>query len=126
MSTVKIINAIGQQVDIETEPGAEGEIQVFSPRRVTTPALANVAVNDVSAVTLRDANANRKGLIILNDSAQDLFLAYGAGASSTNLTYILEPGDTFVMSADDFTKELITGRWRAADATGFARVTELT
>lgn len=92
--------------------------------RATTPVLANVAA-DAASTTIRAANPNRLGLVVVNDSASaTLYLALdGSTASTSNYSYLLLPGDTYEMARPVVTTT-VTGIWSAA--VGTARVTELT
>lgn len=93
-----------------TDPGATGA------------ALANVAAS-VASVVLAAANAGRRGLVVVNDSATaTLYVALdGSTASATNFSYVLLPGDTYEMARPVVTGA-VTGVWDAA--VGTARVTE--
>jgi len=60
--------------------------------------LANPSISTVSrvtasatAVTLAAANSIRVGLIIYNDSTEDLYVKFGSSASSTDFTYFVSP-----------------------------------
>lgn len=87
----------------------------------TTATLSNVADAATSA-TLKASNAARLALIIVNDSTVDLYVKYGATASATSFTYKLGPGETL---REDLYTGIVDGIW-ASDASGSARVTELT
>lgn len=83
------------------------------------------SVNDTaSSTTLLAANVNRRLAVIVNDSTSVLYVLYGSGtASATNFSYRLEQNDTLVI--DDGWFGQINGIW-SADASGAARITELT
>lgn len=88
-----------------------------------TATLTNV--NDTtSSTTLAANNANRLGLIVENDSSEDLYLKYGSGASSTSRTVKIIAGGYWEMPQPVYTG-VVAGAW-AADSSGAARVTELT
>lgn len=84
--------------------------------------VANVAAATASTVIVA-SNANRRGLLVFNDSTANLYLKYGTGASATSFTVPLGPGGFFEMPEPTFTGA-IEGAWSAAN--GAARVTELT
>lgn len=93
------------------------------PGACSTATLSNV--NDsASNVTLLISNASRLGVMIVNDSTQTLYAKYGATASLTSFTVAIEPGGYWEMPSPIYTGQ-IDGIW-SADASGAARITELT
>ena len=93
---------------------------------MATAATATLsAVNDTATSTsLLAQNTSRKGVILVNDSTTILYLKYGATASTTSYTVKLNPGDQWEMPTPIYTGA-IDGIW-SADASGAARITELT
>lgn len=92
-------------------------------QKASTATLSNV--NDSgSNQDLLAANANRLGVMIVNDSDQDLYLKYGNAATATSYTAVLPAGSYWEMPKPIYTGD-IDGIW-AADGTGAARITELT
>jgi len=93
---------------------------------VSTPARANVAAS-ASSVTLRAANALRKGLIISNQGTATLYvdLTGGTATTTTANSFPLPPGQTYIMDPTTFTNGLVTGIWAATGGNG-ANVTEFT
>lgn len=89
--------------------------------RSTTGTQTSVA-SSASNVTLLASNANRLGVVIYNDSTQNLFVKLGATASSSSFAYFAAPGG-HVEIPYGYTGQ-IDGIW--ASANGNARVTELT
>jgi len=88
-------------------------------------AAATTSVNDAAvSTTLLASNANRRGVIIHNNSTSILYVKYGATASATSYTYKV-PADTTLEMADPAYQGVIDGIW-SADSTGFATITELT
>lgn len=91
----------------------------------TTATQSNVASSGTS-VTLAAANANRKTILIANDSTAVLYISLAGGAASTtNYSLALGPVASSiapVATINNYTGA-ITGIW--ASANGFARVTEL-
>ncbi len=84
----------------------------------TTTSVASSATN----VTLLASNANRLGATIFNDSTQNLFVKFGATASSSSFAVKMTPG-TYYEVPFSYTG-IIDGIW--ASANGNARITELT
>lgn len=99
-----------------------GDVDVTSlpNTKASTAALSNVA-GSASSVTLKAANADRRALIIVNESSATLYIKFGATASATDYTYQLQAGDTH---REELYTGIVDGIW--ASATGAARVTELT
>lgn len=100
-----------------------------APNVTTTPAAAGTAtlanVNDsASNATLAAANASRIGLLVFNDSTSDLYLKYGATATASSFTVKIPAAGYWEMPTPVY-KGIVDGIW-SADASGAARVTELT
>ena len=93
---------------------------------IDQPSLATVTAIPVSvvSVTLQAANPLRRGLLVNNDSTQTLYVKIGAGASLTDFSLSLCPGQTYEAPFPVGTTE-VSGIWVAAGP-GNARVTELT
>lgn len=90
----------------------------------TTATLSNV--NDTaSSTTLSAANGGRKGWTCFNDSTEALYVKFGATASSTSFTVKIAAGGYYEMPGDVVYRGIIDGIWNA-DASGAARITELT
>lgn len=109
---VRIVDGDGNEV---------GSI-VADLQRSSTATLSNVSDSD-SNQTLLTANANREGVIIVNDSTATLYIKYGATASTSSFTYKVAPGATFEMPVPIFTGQL-DGIW-SSNASGAARITEM-
>jgi len=90
--------------------------------RPATATLSNVA-SSVTSVTILSSNANRKKFIIVNDGTSNLYLKFGATASTTSFTIKLERSGIYESDRLDYTG-VIDGIWDVAN--GSARVTELT
>jgi hypothetical protein len=93
----------------------------------TTPAApATATVSSVAAAIastlLLAANAVRKGAMVYNDSAAEMYLKMGTGASATSFSVDMLPGSYYEVPYG-YTG-VLHGIW--ALATGSARVTELT
>ncbi len=107
---------------LPTIPGTgagSGSAGVVSTGTVTS--VASLATNQ----TLLALNASRKGVILNNTDANDLYLKYGATATTSagGWTYIIHAGATWEMSSPIYTG-IIDGIW-AADGSGVAEITEV-
>ena len=87
--------------------------------RVSTAVITMVAATTTSEALLAP-NPNRKGVIVVNNSAARLYLALALTASSDAFTVPLDPGDywEFLVTYPG----IISGIWTAA--TGGAMITE--
>jgi len=85
-----------------------------------TGTTSNVA-GSASNVTLLAANTARIGALIFNDSTADLYVKFGATASTTSFTVKMIQ-DAYLEVPANYTG-IIDGVW--GSATGFARVTEV-
>lgn len=116
---------------LRTTPGmASGDLSASNPMPTQESPAANGATTTVASsatpVTLKAANANRKGLVVNNDSTSILYVLLGSGTvSATNFTYALAAKGTVPSNLiiNGFSG-LVTGVWSAAN--GSAYVTELT
>lgn len=80
--------------------------------------------NSASSFTVLAANPSRRGAMIFNDAATNVYIAMAATASTTAYTYQLQAGVGYYELPAPVYKGLITGI--ASSATGNLRVTELT
>jgi len=87
-----------------------------------TPTLTNVAASATS-VTLLAANASRQRIVIVNDSTSNLYIKFGATASSTSFTYLLFQQDTYESPVSGEYLGIIDGIWDSA--IGSARISEM-
>lgn len=100
---------------------------IFAPyvAHLSANAAATSNVNgSASSVTLKAANAARRGLLVHNDADKDLYLKYGATASTTSFTVKILAGGYWEMPFPIYAG-VVDGIW-ASGPTGAARVTELT
>lgn len=86
------------------------------------PTLTNVSDSNLNQ-TLLEANPDRRGVILHNNSTEILYLKYGDTASSTSYTYKINPNAHWEMPFPIYTGR-IDGIW-ASNGTGAARITEL-
>ena len=85
-------------------------------------ATVTAVADSASSQTLLAANGSRASFTIVNDSTVTLYVKYGATATSTDFTHKLLAGDTLF---EDEYAGVVDGIW-ASDASGSARITELT
>lgn len=90
-----------------------------------TPNVTTVATS-ITSVTIVASSVTRKSLIIVNDSKKPLLLRFGSSAASA-ADYSLRLGSQgrYEMPRDWYVGE-IRGIWEGADASGKARITEIT
>lgn len=109
----------------QATPGSTDSVTVKAAgafANTNTANLTNVAASATS-VTLLASNANRKRVIICNDSAAKLRVKFGATASTTSFTLLLGAYDTYESPITVVYTGVIDGIWESA--TGTARVTEM-
>ena len=87
----------------------------------TTATLSNVPGSG-SSVTLLASNTSRKGVLIDNNSSEDLFVTYGATSTVTAYTKRIKPYESWEPIIN-YTG-VISGIW--GNGVGFCRLTELT
>jgi hypothetical protein len=85
-----------------------------------TGAASTVAVS-VSSVTIIAANTARREVIIRNDTNNDLYLAHGATATTSNAVK-LKKGDVYI---EDKYVGVISGIWSSVAGGGNAQITEI-
>lgn len=85
-----------------------------------TGTASSVAISSTS-VTLVSANADRREVIIRNDTNQNLFIAHGATATLSSAVK-LKKGDTYI---EDKYTGVISGIWSSTAGGGNAQITEV-
>lgn len=85
-----------------------------------TGTASSVAVS-ITSVTLVAANADRREVIIRNDTNNDLYIAHG-GTATTSSAVKLKKGDTYI---EDKYTGIISGIWDSAGGGGNAQITEV-
>ena len=88
---------------------------------VSSATLANVA-SSASSVTLIASNASRKRFMIFNDSTENLYVKFGATASTSSFTVKILPDGYYEAPSPCYTG-VVDGIWSSAN--GSARTTEL-
>ena len=98
----------------------------WSPYRKGIPAVSMPGISSVAAavssVPLLGSRSGRSGVVIVNDGAAILYVAYAPVASLTAFTYKVPPGAVLEMAQPVYSGP-ISGIWSSAD--GSARITEL-
>jgi hypothetical protein len=91
------------------------------PAIVKTPTTTSVASATASTAILA-ANANRRGVSVMNDSTATLSLSFSATATAANCFIKLSPGSFILLDQQLIVSNAITGFWSSANGT--AQVTE--
>lgn len=86
-----------------------------------TPTTTSVASSS-SSVTIINANANRRGISIANDSTQILRLSFNSPATTSNAFIVMQPGSFLLLDQQLIVGNAIYGIWVSANGT--AQVTE--
>jgi hypothetical protein len=86
-------------------------------------ATISTVVASASTAVILNANTSRKGMILYNDSASAMYLAYAATASTSAFTFKIPANSGFEMPGPTYTGTL-SAIWDST--TGNARITELT
>jgi len=133
--TVIVLSDTGAEAGTASNPihitGVAGTATAALPVNVSTITAQNPATSvtlsnvssTVGSISLLAANANRKRALFFNDSTQDLFLKFGAGASATSFTIKMSGNSYFEMPSPVYTG-VFEGSWLLA--VGNARITEIT
>ena len=108
--------------DIEIKNDAGNPVPVSSGGAKATASISRVSASATS-VTLLAANANRRRVIIHNESTASLRIKLGATASATSYSLLLGPGDTYESPTDWVYTGAVDGIWDAAN--GAAQITEV-
>ena len=115
-------NAIGK---LAANSGVDiGDVDVTStvlPTGAGTSSVTSVADTTTSA-TLKASNTSRKQIIIQNTSSAILYVKYGATATSSDFTVLLNQNDILV---EDHYTGIIDGIWATDPGDGAAKVTEI-
>lgn len=123
--------ADGTAIDIPAHPTYGLSVEVKNPQLIVRPTNAVLNyVNRVNAsaasVTLAATDADRKGLMVYNDSAMALLLRYGTPATATSFTVRIPAYGYWEMPAGMVYTGVVSGIWEHAAPTGAAQVTALT
>ena len=108
--------------DIEIKNDAGNPVPVSSSGAKATASISRVSASATS-VTLLAANADRRRVIIHNESTASLRIKLGATASATSYSLLLGPGDTYESPTDWVYTGVVDGIWDAAN--GAAQITEV-
>jgi hypothetical protein len=115
------VAAVDATAGLKVNLGADNDVTVTALAVAAAATLANVS-DTASSTTLLASNAARLAAIIYNDSTVGLYVKYGATASATSFTYFRDAGESY---REERYTGVIDGIWES-DASGTARVTELT
>lgn len=117
----RIVDKYGNELLIDANGGIRAGDAIAS-----TATLSSVNDTNIST-TLLAANSARRGATIVNESTSTLYVKFGTTASATSYTVALPPMGTtgaYYEVPFGYTGK-IDGIW-SADASGAARITELT
>jgi len=104
-----------------TQFDSSGNEVVSSDSSASASANTNVP-GSASSVTLLALNSSRKGVLIDNNSSEDLYVTYGATSTTTAYTKRIKPYESWE-PVKNYTG-VISGIW--GSGVGFARISELT
>lgn len=108
--------------NVEISNDAGNPVPVSSGGAKATASISRVSAS-VTSVTLLAANANRRRVVIYNESTASLRIKLGATASATSYSLLLGPGDTYESPTDWVYTGAVDGIWDAAN--GAAQITEV-
>lgn len=121
-------NIKSQVVILDVQDGAGGEslcngsVPTKDKTTATQPSQFSVD-SDTAAVVLIGQHASRRGLVVVNDSSQVLYISFNSSPSSTSYAYKVAAGATWTMGSPIYTGA-VYGAW--AGINGKAYVTEWT
>lgn len=98
-------------------------VQPTRSASVETATLSQVN-STASSTQILAANSLRKGVVIYNTDAADLYIKYGTTASTSSFTAVVYSGVAWEMPNPIYNGR-IDGIW-ASDGSGLAAITELT
>lgn len=108
-------------IELIEEDGAGGfRLKSAGGNKSSTSDGGATIASSIAVQTFKVANSGRKILYIVNDSATNLYIKYGAGATTSDYTIKLSAQDIAII--DDWTG-IVTGIWDSVS--GSAKVTEL-
>ncbi len=116
-------NAIGK---LSANSGVDiGDVDVTSTVLPTGSGTSAVtSVNDTaSSTTLKASNAARKQIMITNTSSAVLYVKYGATASTSSFSLLLNRYETLI---EDHYNGIVDGIWATDPGDGVAMITEIT
>lgn len=107
-------------------PGSTAKGLLVNPSNQTSTAAAVTSVNDQATnIQLLAANANRKGVLLHNNSPSTLYIKYGGTASIAAGGWSVKiPADAYWEMPMPVNTEALHGIW-SSDSTGYAQITEL-
>lgn len=102
--------------------GVTGPVTISAFTAVSTASVTNVGAS-TSVVTLLASNANRKGVLVVNEGGVNMRIKYGSSASASDLSVKIAVNGYWEMPQPIYTG-ILTAIWDIL-ASGSARVTEL-
>ena len=100
--------------------GQSGETEVVSTKTPLTPSAPGYATVGVTSAQVIGSNANRKGLVLINDSANKIYLGLGSNAAVLGSGIVIYPsGGVYDMSEYDY----VTSAVNAISGVGSSNLT---
>jgi hypothetical protein len=120
--TLRVVIADDQpSIDVDIVSGTITDITAFT---APNAALSSVALS-VTTVAVLSSNSGRRGLILVNDSNRDCYIAFAATASTSAYSFLMTKNSTYFMDKGTVYSGAIAAIW-GSSGTGNLRVTELT
>lgn len=113
---VTVTNIIGE-VEIKNDSG--NPIPMGVPER--TPTTVSIA-STTASTTIAALNANRKGILINNQSTSNLYLSFSTPATSSNSFIEMAAGSVLALDQQMIVTNAVYGIWNSAN--GRAQVTQ--
>lgn len=95
---------MSQNPGISSSATISGVVSTKTPLTASTPTTASVGITSSTVVS---ANANRKGLVIINLSSNDISFGIGANPAVLNSGITLKPNGVWNMSEYDYNTSAI-------------------
>lgn len=121
-ATLRLLTGDVRALDVAINDANGNQLSGFDPSRPATAAHTTVATSTTSAV-LFAANADRRRVIIWNESNNSLYVAFAATATATAYAVLIPKNGSYETPLNDYTG-VISGILSAG--TGNARLTEVT
>ncbi len=120
-ATIRVLTN-ARALDVAIVNAAGDQLVGFDQSRPGTGTLTQVP-GSVTSVTIVAANAARRQVLVVNDGNAELFLAFGATATTSAYSVLVPRNSQWSSVLDSYTGE-ISGIWPVA--VGNAIVTEIT
>lgn len=106
---------------VTSNQGTAGSSAWLTKLEQPTSATVSSVAGSATSVSLLASNAARKGMTVFNDSTSDLYMKFGATASTSSFTVKIAGGGFYQMPVNGYAGA-VDGIW--SSATGNARLTE--